>query len=359
MMNHYECLQVTQTASDAVIRAAYKTLAQRWHPDRNQSNQAEAEAQMTRINEAYAVLSDPVKRANYDAELWPNTKATQPPEPPTPTEATETASPVSKSRHSFGALFVLWWLATFCAWQIFSLFISGLTSTLIGVAIGTLVSRGSVKLWATSQLSGRAGILIGWALFASVSVFSSGLRNDLTKEKVAKTASPPSAIPTPTQAVMSPASTPPPVDPNAAILADWNNLTAVWLKENSDFAADPARIEALRQAITDTDTASEGALSNQELLSRATRLAFERTNWSRAASTTPTTAITSAPARATKKPAPIETTPEPELAAITAVQATQKQDNCASKRLAQRRWDYHTNTQIWVDQFGNPVHCVE
>ena len=66
---HYDTLQVTRTASPEVIRAAYKSLSQRWHPDRNLRNRAEAERMMTGINMAYAVLSDPRRRTDYDAEL--------------------------------------------------------------------------------------------------------------------------------------------------------------------------------------------------------------------------------------------------------------------------------------------------
>lgn len=67
--SHYDSLQVSWDASDDVIRAAYKALSQRWHPDRNPANRSEAEQIMTRINIAYAVLSDPRRRAQYDSEL--------------------------------------------------------------------------------------------------------------------------------------------------------------------------------------------------------------------------------------------------------------------------------------------------
>ena len=65
----YDILQVSRVASPEVIRAAYKSLSQRWHPDRNLGNRAEAECRMKGINAAYDVLSDPQKRATYDAKL--------------------------------------------------------------------------------------------------------------------------------------------------------------------------------------------------------------------------------------------------------------------------------------------------
>lgn len=62
---HYDNLKVSHSAPAEVIRAAYRVLAQRYHPDVNRS--PEAEAIMKVINEAYAVLSDPRRRAEHDA----------------------------------------------------------------------------------------------------------------------------------------------------------------------------------------------------------------------------------------------------------------------------------------------------
>ncbi|CAJ3302882.1 Heat shock protein DnaJ-like protein [Burkholderia pseudomallei] len=64
---HYDVLRVTRDAPPEVIRAAYKALSQKWHPDRNPS--PEAGALMQVINDAYAVLSDPSRRADYDRTL--------------------------------------------------------------------------------------------------------------------------------------------------------------------------------------------------------------------------------------------------------------------------------------------------
>ena len=63
---HYENLQVTRNASDIVIRAAYKGLAQKYHPDKFDGTRAEAERVMKILNEAYAVLSDPTQRKQHD-----------------------------------------------------------------------------------------------------------------------------------------------------------------------------------------------------------------------------------------------------------------------------------------------------
>jgi curved DNA-binding protein CbpA len=68
MKTLYETLEVSPRARSLVIRAAYRCLAQIYHPDKNQ-NSDEAREQMMAINHAYAVLSDPVKRREYDLSL--------------------------------------------------------------------------------------------------------------------------------------------------------------------------------------------------------------------------------------------------------------------------------------------------
>jgi curved DNA-binding protein CbpA len=70
MQNYYDVLGVSPTADDFVIKAAYKALAQRYHPDKfanNPRDAADAENKMRQLNEAYQVLSDTAKRSDYDA----------------------------------------------------------------------------------------------------------------------------------------------------------------------------------------------------------------------------------------------------------------------------------------------------
>lgn len=64
----YDVLQVSRNADPEIIKAAYKSLAQRYHPDKNTDN-PDAEKHLKEIDRAYEVLSDPVKRAGYDAAL--------------------------------------------------------------------------------------------------------------------------------------------------------------------------------------------------------------------------------------------------------------------------------------------------
>lgn len=65
---YYSILGVTPDAEDIVITAAYRALAQRYHPDKWKRDPFEAQRRMTAINEAYSVLRDAIKRSKYDRE---------------------------------------------------------------------------------------------------------------------------------------------------------------------------------------------------------------------------------------------------------------------------------------------------
>ena len=66
--NYYDILGVDKKASASDIKAAYRKLAMKYHPDRNQGN-AEAAEKFKEVNEAHETLSDEQKRAAYDYEL--------------------------------------------------------------------------------------------------------------------------------------------------------------------------------------------------------------------------------------------------------------------------------------------------
>ena len=63
--DYYEVLGVPRDADEAALKKAYRVLAKKYHPDTNQGN-PEAEAKFKEASEAYAVLSDPEKRRQYD-----------------------------------------------------------------------------------------------------------------------------------------------------------------------------------------------------------------------------------------------------------------------------------------------------
>lgn len=63
--DYYEVLGVSKTATDAELKKAYRQLAKKYHPDINPGDK-EAEAKFKEASEAYAILSDPEKRRQYD-----------------------------------------------------------------------------------------------------------------------------------------------------------------------------------------------------------------------------------------------------------------------------------------------------
>ncbi len=64
-MNYYELLNINMDADITEIKTSYRKLAMQYHPDRNPGDTA-AENKFKQINEAYAILSDPKKRAQFD-----------------------------------------------------------------------------------------------------------------------------------------------------------------------------------------------------------------------------------------------------------------------------------------------------
>ncbi len=72
----YDVLEVSQRASPIVAKAAYRSLVQCRHPDKNSGAQACGE-RLAEINSAYSIVSDPAKRLRYDRTLGLNTANTE------------------------------------------------------------------------------------------------------------------------------------------------------------------------------------------------------------------------------------------------------------------------------------------
>lgn len=73
MPDYYEVLQVSPRAEPEVVRAAYRSLARKYHPDHGGGGE-----RMIALNDAWDVLGDPIRRAAYDAtraDLGPRTAA--------------------------------------------------------------------------------------------------------------------------------------------------------------------------------------------------------------------------------------------------------------------------------------------
>lgn len=106
MKNYYQILGVLETATRDEIQRAYRRLALVWHPDRHagesQGRIAIAEANFKEIGEAYRILSDPAKKADYDWGLR-RSRVTPPPRPTRPYASASTAARPSAGRpSSFG-----------------------------------------------------------------------------------------------------------------------------------------------------------------------------------------------------------------------------------------------------------------
>ena len=73
MKDYYSILGVSKDADEVVIKAAYKALAQKHHPDKYDKGSGEQSSRlMTDINKAYSVFGSPVSRQKYDQELFGN-----------------------------------------------------------------------------------------------------------------------------------------------------------------------------------------------------------------------------------------------------------------------------------------------
>lgn len=68
MQDFYEVLGIDKTANDSQIKAAFKKMAMKYHPDRNPGDK-QAEETFKLINEAYHTLTDPEKRSRYDSRF--------------------------------------------------------------------------------------------------------------------------------------------------------------------------------------------------------------------------------------------------------------------------------------------------
>ncbi|MFO7577329.1 MAG: J domain-containing protein [Pelovirga sp.] len=94
--DYYRLLGIPPDADQARIRAVYRSLAKRCHPDANHGSAAAAEL-FRQINDAYRILSDPALRRRYDESL-----ALQP--PPEPPDGSASRDPGEKFSHFLHSL---------------------------------------------------------------------------------------------------------------------------------------------------------------------------------------------------------------------------------------------------------------
>ena len=107
MTTYYDTLEISPRATQDEIRAAYRRLSQRWHPDKNLNDPKGAEQRMRAINEAYRVLSDAASRRSYDDEIEALNAAAK---PPTTYAAPTTGSVETLSEEPFRTRNLFFWL---------------------------------------------------------------------------------------------------------------------------------------------------------------------------------------------------------------------------------------------------------
>src|SRR5437870_2524686 len=91
----YDVMGLAQTATQVEVKKRYRELARSHHPDVAKS--PESANQFREINEANSILSDPARRANYDAELILKARLSTPPKSyPNPPKARKPANPPTK-----------------------------------------------------------------------------------------------------------------------------------------------------------------------------------------------------------------------------------------------------------------------
>jgi len=117
--SHYDNLKVSRKAPDEVIRAAYKVLAQKYHPDRNPGD-LDAARIMTLVNASYKVLSDPVERREHDRWIEeqefmvaqtdaPKQAASEPPPPPSEHERPAPTAPAQAQTPEMARRYAGFW----------------------------------------------------------------------------------------------------------------------------------------------------------------------------------------------------------------------------------------------------------
>ncbi len=99
---HYDNLKIARNAPPEVVKAAYRVLAQKYHPDKHPGNR-DAIRVMALVNESYGVLSDPARRKQHDEwiELEERSAAPAPQERQTDTAKPEPTPPPSRPRWNY------------------------------------------------------------------------------------------------------------------------------------------------------------------------------------------------------------------------------------------------------------------
>lgn len=130
--NYYDILGVSPTADAQEIKAAYRGLALKHHPDRTEDSLASG--RMAEINEAYEVLSDPTRKASYD-RLFESIYGTQKSRIGRPVYETRETSDIKVTLEEEKKLPWIIPVASFCSLFLVGIFISIAREQLVWTAI--------------------------------------------------------------------------------------------------------------------------------------------------------------------------------------------------------------------------------
>ncbi len=144
---HYEILGVSRTATEEEIKVAYRALARQYHPD--VSTDADAEEKFKRINLAYDILSDSLKRADYDQTIGQSGVRGEQTQPTgsSASRSTEYAKPYRQAQ-----------IRAALARTALSAFIGGVIGLFLYVALSYALER---PVGALAPLSGLPGLVLG------------------------------------------------------------------------------------------------------------------------------------------------------------------------------------------------------
>ncbi len=151
--SYYARLELHPSASPIEIRRAYRELSKRYHPDTTELPTETATAKFQQLNEAYATLSNPERRAVYDQKIgYSRLNVIQPPP--------NLNTPVSQPRRVYSSSAYLDPTdRPLSAGEIFALFILGLTFVaclLLAIAIGLTRGESAFQVSQTSSTSSPA-----------------------------------------------------------------------------------------------------------------------------------------------------------------------------------------------------------
>jgi hypothetical protein len=250
-MTHYETLQVSRSAGEAVIRASYRVLIQKYHPDKH-SPRDEAEHLTRLLNEAYRVLSDPELRAEYDASIDASEPVAEVVPEPGPAVAPAVGDMIKPAGNSLA--YVLWLVVLVASFAIGGL----LLAFAVTVAMG---------FWHKSKRMSAFILLVGFSVTLSLH-FAGQIAAERPRE-VASTQIPAQALP------VQSAAQPPPQDA-------WDAAFDRWAQDHpsyQDFTTDANNIRAMQSELNAVYAANNGSMTTEQMLSEAFQRAVYSTKW--------------------------------------------------------------------------------